>query len=155
MALYISVFIKSDCAPAVHLFFKCCRSFHFFHPATLEDAFGPKRQPRRNLELTRIDADCRMICQEFILRNHIRICLHHAAEDRILSTGEKHPVHHLSQVSSWLRMFPGYADYGNRTTRYHRCEEPEAIESEALIVSLVAKVALPKSVQGPRNKLVV
>ena len=29
--------------------------YHFFHPATLEEALGPKRQPRRNLELTRID----------------------------------------------------------------------------------------------------
>ena len=56
--------------------------YHFFHPATLEDAFGPKRQPRRNLELTRIDADGRMICQEFIPRNHIRICLHQDAGGR-------------------------------------------------------------------------
>ena len=46
--------------------------YHFFHPATLEDAFGPKRQPRRNLELTRIDANRSMICQAFIPRNQSR-----------------------------------------------------------------------------------
>ena len=66
--------------------------YHFFHPATLEDALGPKRQPRRNLELTRIDADHRMICQEFIPRNHIRICLHQDADGQILCTGDKRPV---------------------------------------------------------------
>ena len=50
--------------------------YHFFHPATLEDALGPIRQLRRNLELTRIDADAGMICQAFVPRNHIRLCLH-------------------------------------------------------------------------------
>ena len=68
--------------------------YHFFHPATLEDALGPKRQLRRNLELTRIDADRRMICQEFIPRNHIRIRLHEDAGGQILCTGDKHPVHY-------------------------------------------------------------
>jgi hypothetical protein len=68
--------------------------YHFFHPATLEDALGAKRQYRRNLELTRVDADRRMICQEFIPRNHIRICLHQDADGQILCTGDKHPVHY-------------------------------------------------------------
>ena len=68
--------------------------YHFFPPATLEDALGPKRQLRRNLELTRIDADRRMIFQEFIPRNHIRICLHQDAGGQILCTGDKHPVHY-------------------------------------------------------------
>jgi hypothetical protein len=68
--------------------------YHFFHPATLDDALGPKRQPRRNLELTRIDADDQMICQEFIPRNHIRLCLHQDAGGQILCTGDKHPVHY-------------------------------------------------------------
>jgi hypothetical protein len=66
--------------------------YHFFHPATLEDAFGPKRQPRRNLELTRVDVAHGMICQEFIPRNHIRICLHQDAGGQILCTGDKHPI---------------------------------------------------------------
>jgi len=68
--------------------------YHFFHPATLDDALGPKRQPRRNLELTRIDAGAGMICQEFVPRNHIRIRLHEDANGRILCTGDKHPVHY-------------------------------------------------------------
>jgi hypothetical protein len=68
--------------------------YHFFHPATLEDALGPERQLRRNLELTRIDADRRMICQEFVPRNHIRIRLHEDAGGKILCTGDKHPVHY-------------------------------------------------------------
>ena len=71
--------------------------YQFFHPATLEDALGPKRQLRRNLELTRIDADRRMICQEFIPRNHIHICLHQNAGGQILCTGDKHPVHYPPQ----------------------------------------------------------
>jgi hypothetical protein len=66
--------------------------YHFFHPATLEDALGPKRQARRNLELTRIDADARMICQEFVPRNHIRIRLHEDVDGQILCNGDKHPV---------------------------------------------------------------
>jgi hypothetical protein len=66
--------------------------YHFFHPATLDDALGPKRQPRRNLELTRIDADAGMICQEFVPRNHIRIRLHQAVKDQLVCTGDKHPV---------------------------------------------------------------
>jgi hypothetical protein len=33
-----------------------------------------------------------MICQEFIPRNHIRICLHQDAGGQILCTGDKHPV---------------------------------------------------------------
>ncbi|MGA9452895.1 MAG: hypothetical protein WBW41_16310, partial [Verrucomicrobiia bacterium] len=51
------------------------------------------RQPRRNLELTRIDPAARMVCQEFIPRNHIRICLHKDVDGRIECTGDKHPTH--------------------------------------------------------------
>jgi hypothetical protein len=64
--------------------------YHFFHPATLEDALGPKQQRRRNLELTRIDADGNLICREFVPRNHIRICLHKDCEGAMVCTGDKH-----------------------------------------------------------------
>ena len=67
--------------------------YHFFHPASLEDALGPKRQRRRNLELTRIDADGNLICQEFVPRNHIRICLHKDSAGGMVCTGDKHPAH--------------------------------------------------------------
>jgi hypothetical protein len=103
--------------------------YHFFHPATLEDAVGLKRQPRRNLELTRIDADCRMICQEFIPRNHIRICLHQAVADRVLCTGDKHPVHYPPEY------FQGIAcDIGGKRMfvidpRYALLKEKEAIKA--------------------------
>jgi hypothetical protein len=69
---------------------KSTMKYHFFHPATLEDALGPKRQLRRNLELTRIDADSGIICQEFIPRNHIRICLHENIGGQLVSTGDRH-----------------------------------------------------------------
>lgn len=103
--------------------------YHFFYPATLEDALGPKRQTRRNLELTRIDADCRMICQEFIPRNHIRICLHQDAGGQILCTGDKHPVHYPPEY------FKGIAcDIGGKRIfvidpRYALLKEKEAINA--------------------------
>ena len=68
--------------------------YHFFHPATIEDALGSKRQPRRNLELTRIDPAAKMICQEFLPRNHIRICLHKEIGGHIECTGDKRPIHY-------------------------------------------------------------
>jgi hypothetical protein len=37
--------------------------------------------------------------------------------------------------------------YGSKATRYHRCERPKAIESEAVIVVLVATLALPRLLQ--------
>jgi hypothetical protein len=103
--------------------------YHFFHPATLEDALGPKRQPRRNLELTRIGADSRMIRQEFIPRNHIRICLHQEAAGRLLCTGDKLPV------SYPLEYFKGIAcDIGGKRIfvidpRYALLKEQEAIKA--------------------------
>ena len=66
--------------------------YHFFHPATLDDALGPRRQRRRNLELTRVDPDSGMICQEFTPRNHIKLHLHESSEGKIVCTGDKQPI---------------------------------------------------------------
>ena len=103
--------------------------YHFFHPATIADALGPKRQPRRNLELTRIDPAAKMVCQEFIPRNHIRICLHKNVKGRIECTGDKHPTHYP------LEYFNGVAcDVGGKRMfvidpRYALLRERETVES--------------------------
>ena len=103
--------------------------YHFFHPATLEDALGPKRQPRRNLELTRIDPAAKMVCQEFMPRNLIRICLHKEVGGYIECTGDKHPTRHP------LGCFNGVAcDVGDKRMfvidpRYALLRERETVES--------------------------
>ena len=103
--------------------------YHFFHPATIEDALGVKRQPRRNLELTRIDPAAKMVCQEFIPQNHIRICLHKDIDGCIECTGDKHPTHHP------LECFNGVAcDVGGKRMfvidpRYALLRERGAVES--------------------------
>ena len=103
--------------------------YHFFHPATLEDALGPKRQPRRNLELTRIDADHGMICQEFIPRNHIRICLHQDAKGRILCTGDKHPVQYPPEYFRGIACEIGGKRMFVIDPRYVLLKEKEAIKT--------------------------
>ena len=103
--------------------------YHFFHPATIEDALGPKRQPRRNLELTRIDPSAKMVCREFIPRNHIRICLHKDVDGCIECTGDKHPIRLP------LGYFNGVAcDIGSKRMfvidpRYALLRERETVES--------------------------
>lgn len=105
--------------------------YHFFHPATIEDALGPKRQPRRNLELTRIDPAGGMLCQEFIPRNHLRICLHKAVGGRIVCTGDKQPIQYP------LEFFKGIAcDIAGKRMfvidpRYALRKERETIQSGA------------------------
>lgn len=103
--------------------------YHFFHPATLEDAFGPKRQLRRNLELTRIDAAGRMICQEFSPRNHIRICLHQDVGGRILCTGDKHPVHYPPEYFKGIACEVGGKRMFIIDPRYALLKEKEAIKA--------------------------
>jgi len=103
--------------------------YHFFHPATIQDAMGSQRQPRRNLELTRIDPAAKMICQEFVPRNHIRICLHKDVGDHIECTGDKHAIHYP------LGCFNGVAcDVGSKRLfvidpRYALLKERETVES--------------------------
>jgi hypothetical protein len=103
--------------------------YHFFHPATLADAFGPKRQLRRNLELTRIDADCRMICQEFIPRNHIRICLHQNAGGRIVCIGDKHPVQYPPEYFKGIARDIGGKRMFLMDPRYALLKEKETIKA--------------------------
>ena len=103
--------------------------YHFFHPATLEDAFGPKRQPRRNLELTRIDANRSMICQAFVPRNHIRICLHQDAGGQLLCTGDKHPVHYPPEYFKGIACEIRGKRFFVIDPRYALLKEKEAIKA--------------------------
>jgi hypothetical protein len=103
--------------------------YHFFHPATLEEALGPKRQPRRNLELTRIDPAAGMICLDFVPRNHIRIRLHEDARGKIICTGDKHHVHYPPEYFNGIAC----AISGKRMfaidPRYTLLKEKEAIKA--------------------------
>jgi len=71
--------------------------YHFFHPATIQDALGAKRQPRRNLELTRFDPAAGIICQEFIPHNHIRLRLHKDVPGGMVCTGDRKPVRYAPE----------------------------------------------------------
>jgi hypothetical protein len=103
--------------------------YHFFHPATLQDALGPKRQPRRNLELTRIDPAAKMICQEFIPRNHIHICLHKDMEGHIECTGDKHPIHFPPEFFSGVAREVGGKRMFFIDPRYALLKERETVTS--------------------------
>ena len=103
--------------------------YHFFHPATLDDALGPRRQPKRNIELTRIDADNGMICQEFIPRNHIRIRLHEDANGQIRCTGDKHTVHYPPAYFRGLAATIGGKRMFVIDPRYLLLQEREAVQA--------------------------
>jgi hypothetical protein len=103
--------------------------YHFFHPASLEEALGPKRQPRRNLELTRIESDTKMICQEFIPRNHIRICLHEDVNGQIRCTGDKLPVNYPPAYFRGIARSIGGKRMFVMDPRYTLLKEREAIKA--------------------------
>ncbi len=105
--------------------------YHFFHPATIEDALGPRRQPRRNLELTRIDPAGNMICQEFIPRNHIRLCLHNNSGDHITCTGDKQPIHYPREYFRGIARSIGGKRMFVIDPRYMLLKEKEAIKTGA------------------------
>lgn len=104
--------------------------YHFFHPATIEDALGQKRQPRRNLELTRIDPTAKMICQEFNPRNHIRIRLHKDVDGLIECTGDKHPTRYPPGVFNGVACDVGGKRLFVIDPRYALLRERQTIESE-------------------------
>jgi hypothetical protein len=103
--------------------------YHFFHPATIEDALGQKRQPRRNLELTRIDPVAKMICQEFTPRNHIRIRLHKDVNNLIECTGDKHPTRYPPGVFNGVACDVGAKRLFVIDPRYSLLRERQTIES--------------------------
>jgi hypothetical protein len=103
--------------------------YHFFHPATLADALGPKRQRRRNLELTRIDPDHNMICQEFIPRNHIHLCLHQAVEGQLICTGDKHPVRYPAECFQGIVCAVGSKRIFVIDPRYTLLREKDALQA--------------------------
>lgn len=81
------------------------------------------------MELTRFDADRRMICQEFIPRNHIRICLHQDAKGQILCTGDKHPVHYPPEYFRGITCNIGGKGMFVIDPRYALLREKEAIKA--------------------------
>jgi hypothetical protein len=103
--------------------------YHFFHPATLEEALGPRRQPRRNLELTRIDAGANMICLDFLPRNHIRIRLHEDVKGQIVCTGDKQPVHYPPAYFNGIACSVGGKRMFVIDPRYTLLKETEAIKT--------------------------
>jgi len=60
---------------------------HFFHPTSIEKL-------GRNLELTRIDPEAGIICQEFNQRNHIKIYLHNQKDNSLVCTEDKPPIYY-------------------------------------------------------------
>jgi hypothetical protein len=72
-----------------------------------------------------------MICQEFIPRNHIRICLHRDAMGQIVCTGDKHPVPYPPEYFRGIGCEIGGKRMFVIDPRYALLREKEAIKTGA------------------------